>query len=67
MKKELEDWLKLHKFYMGDYQTKDLAGYLKVSVRTIQRWLKEKGCPNTEQLASIKRYLNSAETKQIGL
>ncbi len=49
---------------MGDYQTKDLAGYLKVSTRTIQRWFKEKSCPNTEQLASIRRYLNSAETKQ---
>jgi transcriptional regulator with XRE-family HTH domain len=64
LKKELEDWFKLHKFYMGDYQTKDLATYLKVSTRTIQRWLKDKGGPNPEQLALIKRYLNTTENSQ---
>lgn len=64
MKKELEDWFKLHKFYMGDYQTKDLAEYLKISARTIQRWLKEKGNPNPEQLVLIKRYLDTKENRQ---
>lgn len=64
MEKELEEWFKLHKFYMGDYQTKDLANYLKVSPRTIQRWLKEKGKPNPEQLALIRRYSESIGTNQ---
>ena len=64
MKKELEDWFKLHEFYMGDYQTKDLAAYLKVSARTIQRWLKNKGEPNPDQLALIKRYLDDTENIQ---
>lgn len=63
LKKELEDWYKLHRFYMGEYQTKDLASYLKVSPRTIQRWLKEKGKPNKEQITQIRRYLASKEVK----
>ena len=64
MEQVLEEWLKLHKFYMSDYQTKDLADYLKVSPRTIQRWLKEKTKPNKEQLAQIKRYLAGKELKE---
>ena len=63
MEKELEEWFKLHKFYMGDYQTKDLAEYLKVSPRTIQRWLKEKTKPSEEQLAQISKYLAECQTK----
>jgi len=59
MDKELEEWYKLHQFhlYSGSYETKDLAGYLGVSPRTIQRWLKEKTRPSKGQLAKIKRYL----------
>lgn len=65
VEKELQEWHRLHKFYfyMGEYQTKDLAGYLKVSPRTIQRWLKEKTKPNEAQLALIKRYLAEKESK----
>jgi transcriptional regulator with XRE-family HTH domain len=65
MEKELEEWYELHRvhFYMGSYQTKELANYLEVSPRTIQRWLKGKGKPSTEQLAQIKRYLASLESK----
>ena len=63
MEKELEEWYKLHKFYMGEYQTKDLASYLKVSPRTIQRWLKEKTKPGKRQLALIKRYLAERGSK----
>ena len=65
MDKELEEWYKLHKFYfyMGSYETKDLASYLKVSPRTIQRWLKEKSMPTKEQLAQIRRYLKEKEPK----
>lgn len=65
MDKELEEWYKLHKFYfyMGSYETKDLAKYLGVSPRTIQRWLKEKTKPTKEQLAQIKKYLVENESK----
>lgn len=65
MEKELEEWYKLHKFYfyMGEYQTKDLAVYLKVSSRTIQRWLKGKTKPSEKKLAWIKRYLAERGSK----
>jgi transcriptional regulator with XRE-family HTH domain len=65
MDKELEEWYKLHKFhfYSGSYQTKDLAKYLGVSPRTIQRWLKGKNTPKPEQLAQIKRYLDTLESE----
>lgn len=65
MDKELEEWHKMHKFYfyMGSYETKDLASYLKVSPRIIQRWLKEKSGPTKEQLAQIRRYLKEKEPK----
>ena len=65
MDNELEEWYKLHKyyFYAGSYETKDLAKYLEVSPRTIQRWLKEKTKPSKQQLAQIKRYLRGNEPK----
>jgi len=65
MNKELEEWYKLHKFhlYSGSYETKDLADFLGVSPRTIQRWLKGKTEPRKEQLARIKRYLVEKESK----
>lgn len=65
MDKELEDWYKLHKFYFnsGSYQTKDLANFLGVSPRTIQRWLKEKTRPDKEQLDQIKLYLANQAIK----
>lgn len=65
MDKELEEWYKLHKFhfYSGSYETKDLAGFLKVSPRTIQRWLKEKTRPSKKQLLQIKAYLEQKESK----
>lgn len=61
MDNELQEWRKLHEFYMysGDYQTKELATFVNVSERTIQRWLKEKTKPNEKQLAMIGRYLES--------
>jgi len=68
MDKELEGWYKLHKFhlYSGSYETKDLANYLKVSPRTIQRWLKEKTKPSMEQLARINKYLEiNKSTKEV--
>jgi transcriptional regulator with XRE-family HTH domain len=65
MDKELEEWYKLHKFhlYTSNYETKDLANYLGISPRTIQRWLKEKTKPSKEQLVKIKRYLAEKESK----
>ena len=61
MDRELEEWYKLHKFhfYSGSYETKELASYLGVSSRTIQRWVKGKTRPTKEELAQIKRYLDS--------
>ena len=65
MERELEEWYQLHKFhlYSGSYETKDLANFLRVSPRTIQRWLKEKSRPTKEQLAQIKRYLVENQPK----
>ncbi len=66
MEKELEEWYKLHKFhfYSGSFETKDLADFLGVNPKTIQRWIKEKNKPNSEQLALIKKYLNTTENNQ---
>ena len=65
MDKELEKWYKLHKFYFysGSFETKDLADFLGVSPRTIQRWLKEKTKPSEEQLSQIKRYSEQKGSK----
>lgn len=65
MEKELEEWYKLHQFhlYSGSYETKELAKFLGVSPRTIQRWLKERTKPSKEQLAQIKRFLSQNEPK----
>jgi len=59
MDKELQEWSQLHELYMyaGSYQTKELAEFLGVAERTIQRWLKEKTKPNAKQLARINEYL----------
>lgn len=69
MDKELEEWDKLHKFhfYSGSYETKDLAKYLGVSPRTIQRWFKGKTKPRNEQLARIKRYLFTQKKPKVSL
>lgn len=65
MDKELQEWYSLHKFYFysGSYETKELANFLGVSPRTIQRWLKEKTRPNKAQLAQIKLYLEQNTSK----
>ena len=58
MEKELEEWYKLHKFHRySDYLTKDLADYLDVNPRTIQRWIEGKTKPSKKQLALIRKYL----------
>ncbi len=60
MDKELQEWHKLHEFYMyeGSYQTRDLAEFLGVSERTIPRWLMEKYKPSAKQRAQISEYLD---------
>ena len=65
MDKELQEWLNQHNFYLysGSYETKDLANFLGVSPRTIQRWLKEKTKPNKAQLAQINEYLAQKKLK----
>ena len=66
MEKELEAWQELHKFYLySNYLTKDLATYLKVSPRTIQRWLKGKTHPDQEELSLIKKYLHENSKKEM--
>jgi len=69
MDKELQEWFKLHEFYMysGDYQTKELAEYLGTSERTIQRWLKDKTKPNAKQLAMIGKYLDEKKSARESL
>ncbi|MBL7198201.1 MAG: helix-turn-helix transcriptional regulator [Candidatus Omnitrophica bacterium] len=65
MEKELEEWSRLHKFYeYADYQTKDLADYLNVSPRTIQRWIKGKTAPSRQQLERIRKYLTEKTLKK---
>jgi len=64
MENELEAWQKAHKFYAySAYLTKDLALYLKVSPRTVQRWLKGKTHPKETQLGLIKKYLSENAKK----
>jgi transcriptional regulator with XRE-family HTH domain len=60
-----EEWVRLHRFhsYSGSYETKDLARFLGVSTRTIQRWLKDKTKPNKARLAQIGEYLTQKEPK----
>lgn len=64
MEKELKEWYDLHKFYKyADYLTKDLADFLKVSPRTVQRWIKGKTNPGRKELLQIGRYLSKKTTE----
>jgi len=64
MLKELDDWKKLHDFYKGnDFLTKDMADFLKISPRTIQRWIRGKTNPSAKELDLIKRYLSERTAK----
>jgi len=69
MDKELQDWCQLHQFHMytGSFETKDLAAVLGVSMRTVQRWLKEKSKPNKEQLAKIAQYVREHSNNSASL
>lgn len=64
MEKELEEWYNLHKFYKyADYLTKELADFLRVSPRTVQRWIKGKTKPSRKKLLLISRYLAEKASK----
>ncbi len=64
MEEELKKWHDLHIFHLnsGNYETKDLADYVGVSSRTIQRWLKDLAKPTREQLVRVKQYLSGKST-----
>jgi len=58
MEKELDEFKKLHDFYLYcDYKTSELAKWLHVSPRTIRRWLSGKTKPDEEKLKEIRKYL----------
>ncbi len=69
MDKELQAWYQLHEFHMysGSYETKELAEFIGVSTRTIQRWLKEKTKPDLKQLARISEYIRLNESPKDSL
>lgn len=66
MEEELEELRRLHKFYLySDYKTGEIAKYLKVSRRTIQRWLKERNKPNIKNLRKIRKYLGKKTNERL--
>lgn len=66
MDKALQEWYDKHKFYCSsDYLTKDIASYLKVSPRTIQRWVKIKASPDKKKLILIRKYLSQKSKNAI--
>jgi len=66
MLEEFERWKKLHDFYKySDYLTKDLADFLHVNPRTIQRWIKGTAKPNVAQLEEIRGYLSKESLKAV--
>lgn len=64
MENPLEKFKKLHKFYFGSlYLTKDLAEYIGVNARTIQRWMRGQNTPPKDKLKKIETYLKN-KTKE---
>ena len=65
MENSLDRFKKLHEFYAGGfaYQTRELAMYLGVSSRTIQRWMKGKTSPSEAQLEKIQSYLTNHQSE----
>jgi transcriptional regulator with XRE-family HTH domain len=57
MDARFKEWVDWHKGQISSFHTKDLAVYLRVSTRTIQRWVKEQTKPNEEQLQRIAQYV----------
>ena len=66
MEEELEELRKLHQFYLySDYKTEEIAKYIGVSKRTVQRWLKEVNKPNLKKLRKIRKYLGKKRGKRV--
>lgn len=65
MENPLDRFKKLHQFYAGGfaYQTRELAAYLGVSTRTIQRWMREVSAPSEAQLEKIQAFLRSYQSE----
>jgi transcriptional regulator with XRE-family HTH domain len=57
MDDRLKQWVDWHKGQISSFYTKDLAEYLGISTRTIQRWMGERTRPNEEQLQKISQYV----------
>ena len=56
----IQEFKRLHELYGGfDCQTKELAKYLDVSTRTVQRWMKGKTVPSDGEMKKIKAYLTT--------
>lgn len=67
MENPIEEFKELHEFYAGyDYQTKELAQYLGVSTRTIQRWMKGKTTPSNDEIEKIEAYLMAKKASSKG-
>lgn len=55
----LEEFKKLHKTYLySDYKISDLAKYLNVSRRSVERWLSGKCHPSEKRIKKITEYLS---------
>lgn len=53
----LEEFKKLHKVYLySDYKISDLAKYLSVSRRSVERWCKCR--PSENKIKKISEYLS---------
>jgi len=66
MENPLEEFKILHQQYTGgfDYQTKELAEFVGVSTRTIQRWMRGKTSPSEDELKKIQAYLSSKKSRK---
>ena len=67
MENAIGEFKRLHELYGGfDCQTKELAEYLDVSTRTVQRWMKGKTAPSDSEMKKIKAYLTAKRTSNKG-
>ncbi len=65
MENPLKEWQELHRFYKySGYLTKELAEYIGVSTRTIQRWMKGKNNPPEAKIKKIEAFLRNKKEKQ---
>ena len=54
----LEEFKRLHRLYLySDYKISDLAQYLNVSRRTVERWISGRCVPPESKINMIARFL----------